>query len=239
MEVDENDENISTPILKCELNTLTRADGSSILCQNNTVVAVAIYGPVEVKQHKMLIDKAYVEVFLKPKCGISQIGDRLHESIIGKVCETAILTTFYPRTAINIIIQEVQNSDNILACSINAACLALIHAGIAMNYLFAAVTTSSFPRNNKIIDAPEDTKAEPTITFVFENTSEKILAVESHVWAPVVHLPPGYFGVANRIQWRAALGYVVAYRTVSYEAANLLDGISSIELIVQKRSALY
>lgn len=40
---------------------------------DNTVVAVAIYGPVEVKQHKMLIDKAYVEVFLKPKCGISRM----------------------------------------------------------------------------------------------------------------------------------------------------------------------
>lgn len=73
-----------------------------------------------------------------------------------------------------------------------------------MNYLFAAVTTSLLPKNNEIIDAPEvillfivtsrftmwynfefyivfqDTKGEPTITFIFENTSEKILAVESH-----------------------------------------------------------
>lgn len=40
---------------------------------DNIVVAVAIYGPVEVKQHKMLIDKAYVEVSLKPKCGMSRM----------------------------------------------------------------------------------------------------------------------------------------------------------------------
>lgn len=129
-------------------------------------MAAAVYGPVEVKHHKMLIDKAHIEVIYKPKCGISrkfdvfdkfnflllysleywkelqnenltiiviffiqklifvsfpfihtnsghvfflEIGDRLFESIIGSICETAILSSFYPRTAIYLIIQELQD----------------------------------------------------------------------------------------------------------------------------------
>lgn len=38
-------------------------------------MAAAVYGPVEVKHHKMLIDKAYIEVIYKPKCGISRKFD--------------------------------------------------------------------------------------------------------------------------------------------------------------------
>ncbi|XKL60752.1 hypothetical protein PGB90_007809 [Kerria lacca] len=154
MEIEENEnteEIVNTDVLKCELNTLSRADGSSILCQNNTVMAAAVYGPVEVKQHKMLIDKAYIEIVFRPKCGLSQIGDRLLESIIGKICENAILSTFYPRTAIYIIVQEMQNSGAALACSINAACLALIHAGIGMNFLFAAVTSKIYFKQSNFI----------------------------------------------------------------------------------------
>jgi hypothetical protein len=35
-------------------------------------MAAAMYGPVEVKQHKLLIDKATLEVIFKPECGQSR-----------------------------------------------------------------------------------------------------------------------------------------------------------------------
>lgn len=40
-------------------------------------MAAAVYGPVEVKHHKMLIDKAHIEVIYKPKCGISRKLDAI------------------------------------------------------------------------------------------------------------------------------------------------------------------
>ncbi|KAK7575557.1 hypothetical protein V9T40_011843 [Parthenolecanium corni] len=180
MEVDADAEEIlNADSLKCELNTLSRADGSSVLCQNKTVMAAAVYGPVEVKHHKMLIDKAYIEVIYKPKCGISQIGDRLFESIIGSICETAILSSFYPRTAIYLIIQELQDCGATLACSINSTCLALIHAGVAMNFLFAAVTCEIHSDQNQLSQFQQENR-KSEITFVFENTSDRILAVDSY-----------------------------------------------------------
>ncbi|XP_065212875.1 exosome complex component RRP46 [Planococcus citri] len=170
---------LETPMFKCELNTLSRADGSCIYSQDDTVVATAVYGPVEVKQHKMHIDKAHVEILFRPKCGASQLEDRLCESIISRICETAIITSAYPRTAIYVIIQEMQNEGSLLASTINATCLALIHAGISMNFLFAAVTCA-IPQEDEDIQFKEGTSEECSLTFVFENTSSKILAIDSH-----------------------------------------------------------
>ena len=97
MEVDESMDCIENLTLKCELNTLSRADGSCILCHSKNItslqltsiknritlkicfffideniMAAAVYGPVEVKLHKLLIDKATIEVMFKRQCGQSR-----------------------------------------------------------------------------------------------------------------------------------------------------------------------
>lgn len=48
------------------------------------------------------------------------------------------------------------------------------------------------------------------------------------VWAPAVYGIPWRLGKITRIQQRAALQYIAAYRTVSYDAANLISGIPPI-----------
>lgn len=70
----------------CKLGVLTRPDGSAIFCQGenrishfdlksnvcllgDTTVMAGIYGPLEVKMQKMLIDKASVECCYRPKTG--------------------------------------------------------------------------------------------------------------------------------------------------------------------------
>lgn len=42
----------------------------------DTQVMVAVYGPVEVKMNKELLDKALVEVILRPKVGLPGIFKR-------------------------------------------------------------------------------------------------------------------------------------------------------------------
>lgn len=88
----------------------------------------SVYGPVEVKLQKVLIDKASVECYYRPKSGagwwhynltflqqnsvlsyITGIQDRFRESIIRNICETALAATLHPRTAILINLQEMQN----------------------------------------------------------------------------------------------------------------------------------
>lgn len=44
---------------------------------------------------------------------LAELDDRLCETIIGRICESAIITASYPRTAIYVIIQEMQNEGSV------------------------------------------------------------------------------------------------------------------------------
>ena len=70
---------------------------------------VSVNGPIEVKLQHLDIDKAHCDVLYKPKSGIGSVTDRSYEKIIGKICESVILMSMYPKTAINIQIQEMEN----------------------------------------------------------------------------------------------------------------------------------
>lgn len=72
-----------------------------------------MYAPVEARIQKVLIDKASIEAYYRPKSGQPSVGDRLYESIITNMCETALLTALYPRSAVMVIIQEMQNGGEV------------------------------------------------------------------------------------------------------------------------------
>lgn len=93
----------------------------------------------------------------------------MRESIIRETCETAMMAALYPRTTISVILQEMQDSGGVsylvscrsliifllpqlLACSINASCLALMDSGLAMKFLFAAVTCGVTQDDLLIVD---------------------------------------------------------------------------------------
>lgn len=56
-----------------------------------------------------MIDKANVETYFRPKAGLPAVADKLNEHILKNICDAALLTTLYPRSAIIVIIQEMQN----------------------------------------------------------------------------------------------------------------------------------
>lgn len=99
--------------LKSQLNILSRSDGSVIFSQGQTVVIASMYGPVEAKIQKTIIDKASVEVIFRPKSGLSFVQDRLKESVIKSTCESALLTMLHPRTSVILTIQELQDQGSV------------------------------------------------------------------------------------------------------------------------------
>lgn len=164
--------------LKCEFNVLSRPDGSAVLAQGETVYLAAVYGPVEVKIQRIQIEKASVEAVYKPKSGQSAVQDRIKECIIKSTCEAALVSSLHPRTAINIILQEIQDCGGSLACAVNAACLALISSGISMKFLVAAVSCMIDEDGHIILD-PDRKQLQDScgiLTFVFESSSSSVVA---------------------------------------------------------------
>ncbi|KAK7788565.1 hypothetical protein R5R35_000155 [Gryllus longicercus] len=163
--------------LRCELNVLSRPDGSAMITQGNTAVVAAVYGPVDVKPQRILVDKASIETVYKPKSGLPNVADRMRETIIKNTCETALLSAIHPRTAVCIVLQEMQDSGGLLSCCINAACMALMDSGIAMKFLVAAV--SCMISEDDIILDPSDKDlmgSKASLTFVFDSAKKNLVA---------------------------------------------------------------
>ncbi|XP_017890063.1 exosome complex component RRP46 [Ceratina calcarata] len=164
--------------MSCELNQLSMPDGSAMLMHGDTAVVAGIYGPIEAKPQKMIYDKASVEVSYSPIKGPAKVDDRLTEMYIKETCEAAIIVTFHPATAICVNIQEEEDSGGILACTINAACLALINAGIPMKFTIAAVSCMIEEDTGDIVLDPDSIKlqnARAEFTFAFDSMKKDVV----------------------------------------------------------------
>jgi len=165
------------PHLKCKFSALTRPDGSVQLCEGETVVLAAVYGPVEVKMQKVLIDKASVECFYKPKAGLPGVSDRFRESLIRNICETSITASLYPRSAVLVNIQEMQNRGQLISCAINASCLACLDSGMDMKFVFGAVSCFLTQEEEfNFIPPITEEKIKALFVLVFNNTSGSLIA---------------------------------------------------------------
>ncbi|GAB0093695.1 Rrp46 [Sergentomyia squamirostris] len=170
--------------IRCELDVLSRSDGSALFAQGETVVIASVHGPVEVKMQNLQYDKASVEVYFKSIGGQSNVGDRFREQYIRNACESALLTALNPRTAISIQLQEMEDRAGLIACAVNAACLSLLHSGLEMRFLVAAVHCALTPSGRILLDPDVRTIMEEggtvaTFTFAFDSIDRRTVAMHS------------------------------------------------------------
>ncbi|XP_011210482.2 exosome complex component RRP46 [Bactrocera dorsalis] len=167
--------------INCELNPLTRSDGSALFTQGGTCVLTSMLGPVEVKSQNLNIEKAHVECIYRPKAGIPTIEDKLTETVIRDTCESALLTMLHPRTAIFIQIQELDDRCGIEACAINGACLALLIGGVPMKFTIAAVHCI-VDKDDKVVLDPDHCEAigkRASFVFVFDSLDKNLVTVHT------------------------------------------------------------
>uniref|UniRef100_A0A914UH32 Putative exosome complex component RRP41 n=1 Tax=Plectus sambesii TaxID=2011161 RepID=A0A914UH32_9BILA len=134
--------------INCRLGVYSQADGSAYLEQGNTKVLAAVYGPHEAKQRsRILEDQCLINcqysmaTFSTSERKYRPRGDRKSTELtrhLEKTFNSAVLTTMYPRSQIDIFCEVLQSDGGNLAACINAASLALVDAGVPMRGIVSA-----------------------------------------------------------------------------------------------------
>ncbi|KAI8854449.1 ribosomal protein S5 domain 2-type protein [Chytridium lagenaria] len=164
------------------LSLLQRADGSARFTLDKSSALAAVYGPKEVKVREEQIDRAFIDVNMKPLIGLSGTTERHYERVIKELASSLILSTMHPRTAIEITIQVMSDDGGMLSTAINAAVLALLDAGVPLKAMAASVTCITRHDGTLVLDPTlEEIKdAASTHVFAFDNVNpEEVLTVVS------------------------------------------------------------
>lgn len=132
-------------MLEISFNNLSKADGSALIDQDNTIIQATVFGPVDVAQSKINYEEAIVEISYKPKVSIpvtSPLFEQIREleNLLRRVFKEVILTRLFPRTSIIILVQEIYNQGSLFSACINAVSCALIDAGVPMKCPVVGVT---------------------------------------------------------------------------------------------------
>ncbi|KAM9853752.1 exosome complex component RRP46 [Aulostomus maculatus] len=161
----------------CEQSLLSRPDGSASFIQGDTSVMAGVYGPAEVKVSKEIYDRATLEVLIQPKVGLPSVRERLQEQCVRETCEASLLLSLHPRSSLTLILQELHNDGSLLSCFVNAACMALMDAGLPMSRLFCGVTCA-IHRDGQIITDPtaaQEAESRALMTFAIDSKDHKVL----------------------------------------------------------------
>ncbi|KAH9799603.1 exosome complex exonuclease RRP46-like [Citrus sinensis] len=156
--------------LACSCSILHRAHGSASWSQGDTKVLAAVYGPKAGTKKNENPEKASIEVIWKPRTG--QIGkpEKEYEIILKRTLQSICILTINPNTTTSVIIQ-------LLPCAINAACAALVDAGIPMKHLAVAICCCSAESGYCILDPTklEEQKMKGFAYLVFPNSILSVL----------------------------------------------------------------
>ncbi|TYI48123.1 hypothetical protein E1A91_D13G224700v1 [Gossypium mustelinum] len=180
MEVDREDGRSQNQLrpLACSRNILHRAHGSASWSQGDTKVLAAVYGPKAGTKKNENPEKACIEVIWKPKTG--QIGkpEKEYEMILKRTLESVCILTVNPNTTTSIIVQVVNDDGALLPSAINAACMALVDAGIPMKHLAVAICCCVAKSGYVILDPTkleEQQKMKAFAYLVFPNSVHSVL----------------------------------------------------------------
>jgi exosome complex component RRP41 len=133
--------------MKIEVGVLARADGSCYIEMGGNKVIAAVYGPREVHpRHLQKITRAIVRfrynmasfsVEERKRPGPDRRSHELSK-VSREALEPVILTSFFPRSVIDVFVEILQADAGTRTAGINAAAVALADAGIPMKSMISS-----------------------------------------------------------------------------------------------------
>ncbi|ERN15077.1 hypothetical protein AMTR_s00056p00044410 [Amborella trichopoda] len=143
----------------------------------DTIVLAAVYGPKAGSKKNESPEKASIEVLWKPKSGQIGKAEREYEMILTRTLQSIFLSTIHPNTTTSVIIQVMHDDGALLPCAINAACAALVDAGIPLKSLAVAICCGITESGSIILDPTKQEEQEmPAFAYlVFPNSSLAVL----------------------------------------------------------------
>lgn len=164
--------------LACSHSILNRAHASASWSQGDSKVLAAVYGPKAGTKKNENPEKACLEVIWKPKTG--QIGklEKEYEMILKRTLQSICILSMNPNTTTSVIIQVVNDDGALLPCAINAACAALVDAGIPLKHLAVAICCCLMESGHVILDPTklEEQKMKAFTYLVFPNSVLSVLS---------------------------------------------------------------
>ncbi len=174
--------------LKSEIDLSKEATGSAIFHLGDTVAVATVYGPMECHPRRLEEnDRAVLEVNYtmlsfstdeRNRPGFSRRSNEI-SSVIKRVFENVIFLKDFPKTKI-IINMDILNADASTRCvAINAASLALAHAGIPMKDLVASCSAGKIS-GSLVLDVAgkEDTEGEVDLPIAYLPLTDEILLLQ-------------------------------------------------------------
>ncbi|CCW60157.1 unnamed protein product [Phytomonas sp. EM1] len=128
--------------INAKFGTMTSCDGGCVLEHGNARVCASVFGPREcVNKQEARHDEAvltcevaiaaFASEYRSNPQHRSKVADDI-ATIVVQVASSMVLLSQYPSSQIHIYIEVLRQNGNEKATCINAACLALMNAGIAM-----------------------------------------------------------------------------------------------------------
>jgi exosome complex component RRP41 len=98
-----------------------------------------------------------------------------------EIFETAVLTQLYPHSQIDIFVEVLQSDGSNYAACVNAASIALIHAGIAMKDVVCASSAGLIDKSTIVdVNYTEETVSNtPVLTIALLPKTKEVLSMES------------------------------------------------------------
>lgn len=128
-----------------------------------------------------------MEVVFKPRSGLQSQKDRQLEHEIRGILEGVIPLGMHPRTSIMVVVQVLQEDGSLLSCALNAACAAMVDAGVPMSSMFGSVTCALAAAGGGLLldpDGLEEQASKAVFSFTFPHHFD--LAAGSEQAQPLV-----------------------------------------------------